>query len=100
MRNSICADSLITNCTLHKFQAVDGALVIEDCSGITLSALSLTECVGGIVLRSTRDSMIANCRSLRQAGDGPAVSVDAASANVARNGNQFGASVDDKSGGN
>lgn len=83
-------DSLITGCTLHKFQAADGAIVLKNCSGITLSSLSLTECVAGIVLQSTSDSMIANCRSLRQTGPNPVVSTDPASKNVAQHGNQFG----------
>ena len=84
-----CADSLITGCTLHKFQAADGALVFTNCSGITASSLSLTDCVAGIVLNSTSDSIIANCRSLRQTGDSPVLTVDSASKNVQQNGNQF-----------
>ncbi len=88
-------DSLITGCTLHQFQADDGAIVLKNCSGITLSSLSLTDCAAGIVLQATSDSMIANCRSLRQSGPTAAVTVDAASKNVAQHGNQFGAIAND-----
>lgn len=94
IRFTACADSLISDSTLHKFQSADGAIVITDCSGITLSSLSLTDCVAGIVLKSTSDSMVANCRILRKSGAGPALAVDADSQNVLQSDNQFGPDTD------
>ena len=89
IRFTDCADSLITGCTLHKFQAADAALIFTNCSGMTASSLSLTDCVAGIVLKSTSDSIVSNCRILRQTGDGPPLSSDAGSKNILQNGNQF-----------
>jgi nitrous oxidase accessory protein NosD len=89
IRFTDCADSLITGCTLHKFQSPDGALIFTNCSGMTASSLSITDCVGGIVLKATSDSLIANCRSLRQTGGAAALSIDSASKNIQQNGNQF-----------
>ena len=89
IRFNDCSDSLITGCTLHKFQARDAALIFTNCSGITASSLSLTDCVAGIVLQGTSDSIVSNCRILRQTGDGPPLSSDSGSKNILQNGNQF-----------
>jgi hypothetical protein len=54
-----------------------------------LTGLVLTDCDSGIVLKSTKDSIIANCRVARTNSTKPDLDVDSSSTDIGMNGNQF-----------
>lgn len=89
IRFTECADCVLANSTIHKFATPNGAVILERCSGFMLSGLVLTDCDSGIVLNSTKDSIIANCRVARTTSTKPDLAVDSSSADIGMNGNQF-----------
>jgi hypothetical protein len=89
IRFTDCADCVLANSTIHKFATPDGAVILERCSGFMLTGLVLTDCDSGIVLKSTKDSIIANCRVARTNSTKPDLDVDSSSTDIGMNGNQF-----------
>lgn len=83
-------DCIIANCTLHKFTTNAGALVLNRCNGFTISALNLSDCGSGIVLRETTDSTISNCRITRTAAGSTDITIDGSNRNIQLTGNAFG----------
>lgn len=61
IRFSRCRDCILANSTLHRFQTEDGAVVIEDCEGVSLLGLILTDCKSGIWIRGGSDILVENC---------------------------------------
>ena len=89
IRFTDCSDCVLSNSTIHKFATSDGAVILERCSGFVLTGLVLTDCDSGIVLKSTTDSIIANCRVARTTSTKPDLDVDISSTDIGVNGNQF-----------
>jgi len=91
-----CADCLIGNSTLHKFSTNVGAVILEGCKGFTITALNLSDCGSGIVLRETTDTTIANCRVTRTVAGSDDISIDSTNRRIALSGNVFSgtASID------
>lgn len=84
-----CRDCIFSNNTLHRFTTTEGALILEECSGMSVSGVNLSDCSSGIVLRNTTDTSITGCRVTRTAGDQPDVSIDPGNARIALHGNVF-----------
>ncbi|MGY8672209.1 MAG: right-handed parallel beta-helix repeat-containing protein [Verrucomicrobiia bacterium] len=84
------ADCLIANSTLHKFTTGDGALILRNCDGFTLSSLILTDCGSGIVLKDSSDVTITGCRVARTVDAGTDLTVDRSNRKILLNGNSFG----------
>lgn len=57
-----CSDCVVASSTLHRFATEGGALVLDGCTGFSLTGLNLSECGSGIVLRDTSDVTITGCR--------------------------------------
>jgi parallel beta-helix repeat protein len=89
IRFSDCADCVLASQTVHQFATEAGAIILERCSGFTLTGLNLSECQSGIVLKDTADSTIANCRVSRTAAGGVDVAIDASNRNILLSGNAF-----------
>jgi len=85
-----CSDCIIANSTLHKFTTGDGALVLNRCSGFTISALNLSDCGSGIVLTNTSDTTIASCRVSRTTAGATDISVDDSNKRIQLAANSFG----------
>jgi hypothetical protein len=62
IRFSRCRDCILANSTLHRFQTEDGAVVVEDCEGVSLLGLILTDCRSGIRIRGGSDILVENCQ--------------------------------------
>ena len=88
-----CADCILANSTIHKFATPDGAVILDQCSGFSLTGLLLTDCDSGIVLTSSKDTIIANCRVARTTTTEPDLAVDGSSSDIALSGNQFTGTV-------
>lgn len=84
-----CADCIVASSTLHKLSTASGALILNDCQGFTISAVTLTDCDSGIVLRDTSDTTIANCRVMRTAAGAADLSIDGSNRNIRLVGNAF-----------
>ena len=82
-------DCILSSSTIHAFAATDGAVVLKNCAGMTLNALSLTDCSSGIVLKNTKDTTISNCRVARVSDDKPGLLVDQTNAGITLTGNVF-----------
>lgn len=89
-----CSDCIISNSTLHKFTTGDGALLLNRCSGFTISALNLSDCGSGIVLTKTSDTTIASCRVSRTATGAADISIDDSNKKIQLMGNSFGGRTD------
>ena len=89
IRFTDCADCILANSTIHKFATPDGAVILDRCSGFSLTGLVLTDCDSGIVLKSTKDSIIANCRVARTTSTRPDLDIDSLSTDIGMSGNQF-----------
>ncbi len=89
-----CADCIVANSTLHKFTTGAGALILNRCNGFTISALNLSDCGSGIVLRGTSDTTIANCRVTRTAAGAADISIGHDNKKIQLVGNAFGGSTD------
>ena len=88
-----CSDCLITTSTIHQFATTSGAIILDRCQGFTLSALSLTDCGSGILLRNSKNTTIANCRISRTTASSFDVSVDDSNQDILLSGNAFAGSV-------
>ncbi len=84
-----CSDVVFADTSLHALLAPEGSLVLEDCAGFTLSGLSFTDCVSGIVLKRTQDVLVSGCRAARLPDGTPALSADAESGGIVLNANRF-----------
>ncbi len=62
IRFTNCRDCIISNSVLHKFQTEDGAIILDNCEGMSLSGLILTDCKSGIVDKGGSDNSIENCK--------------------------------------
>lgn len=62
IRFANCRDCILANSTLHRFQTEDGAVVIENCEGVSLLGLILTDCKSGIRIRGGGDILVENCQ--------------------------------------
>lgn len=85
-----CSDCLIAGSTIHRFATDAGALVLNRCSGFVLSALHLSDCGSGIVLKETAETTISNCRITRTAAGASDISIDASNRKIQLVGNAFG----------
>jgi hypothetical protein len=86
-----CTDCVLASSTLHRFATPHGAVVLDHCSGFLLTALNLSDCSSGIVLRHSSDTTIANCRVTRMAENGTSVSAGESNSNILLSGNAFDA---------
>ncbi|MCP4786288.1 MAG: hypothetical protein GY903_17995 [Fuerstiella sp.] len=93
-----CDDCILSSSTLHRFSTSDGAVILDQCSGFLLNALSLSDCDSGIVLRETTDTTIANCRVIRMTAGGKSVSAGESNSRIRLNGNSFSTPPDVASG--
>lgn len=62
IRFSNCRDCVFANSVLHKFQTEGGAIILENCEGMSLSGLILTDCISGILVEGGSDNSIENCK--------------------------------------
>lgn len=86
-------DCIFSNNTLHQFDTADGAVILEDCTGLTLSSLSLTVCGAGIVLRGCRDITLNACRVSRTKAGGMDLKADETNHDLLMSGNAFSGAV-------
>ncbi|MCP4507130.1 MAG: hypothetical protein GY826_12175, partial [Fuerstiella sp.] len=93
-----CDDCILSSSTLHRFSTSDGAVILDQCSGFLLNALSLSDCDSRIVLRETTDTTIANCRVIRMTAGGKSVSAGESNSRIRLNGNSFSTPPDVASG--
>ncbi len=82
-------DCVLSGNTITRFATDKGGVILRGCSGMLLSALSLTDCGSGIVLTDTSDSTISSCRISRTASERSDVSVDATNKRITFVGNAF-----------
>jgi hypothetical protein len=88
-----CADCILSSFTAHRFATRDGAIVIDGCSGMILTGISVTDCDSGFVLRNCTDCTISSCRVARTATGAFDLLVDEASRNITLFGNAFAGAV-------
>lgn len=62
IRFSDCRDCIFSNSVMHDFQTEDGAVILENCAGMSLSGLILTDCKSGILVKGGKDNSIENCK--------------------------------------
>lgn len=91
------ADCIIANNSLHKFATNSGALILNECSGFTISGLNVSDCESGIVVQRCSDISVNNCRFTRLPEGVPAVSVDAESIAIEQTANAITAHRSDNS---
>jgi hypothetical protein len=93
IRFTDCDDCIVANSTMHQFATSDGAVILERCSGMSLTGLLLTDCGSGIVLKETSATAIANCRVSRTADGATDLSVDGSNKDIGLSGNRFAGKV-------
>jgi parallel beta-helix repeat protein len=93
IRFTNCDDCILANSTIHKFATQDGAIILDRCSGFSLTGLVLSDCDSGIVLTSSKDTIIANCRVARTTTTEPDLAVDGSCSDIELSGNQFTGTV-------
>ena len=86
-----CTDCIFANSTIHKFATQEGAVILNRCSGFSLTGLLLTNCNSGIILRETSDTTIANCRVAKTTGAD--LHVDESNQGIKLNGNSFSGEI-------
>jgi parallel beta-helix repeat protein len=84
-----CSDCVIANSTLHKFASDAGAVILDRCSGFTLSGLNLSDCGSGFVLSNTTDTTISSCRVTRTMNGSSDISINSSNKNILLIGNAF-----------
>lgn len=84
-----CADCILANSTIHRFATQNGAVILDQCSGFSLTGLLLTECGSGIVLKGTSDTTIANCRVTRTTSSRSDLDIDGSNTDIDLTGNRF-----------
>src|SRR5690606_13470434 len=84
------ADCIVSNSTIHKFATDLGAVILNRCSGFSLSGLNLSDCGSGFVLNNTTDTTISNCRVTRTTTGSPDIAIDGSNKNILLSGNAFG----------
>lgn len=89
IRFTNCRDCVLGLSTIHAFATPDGAVILDGCSGCTLSGLNLSDCGSGIRLRNSRDCTITGCRVTRTQPGAADLDIDAASSAIALSGNTF-----------
>jgi hypothetical protein len=87
------SDCLIANSTLHKFTTGDGALILNNCDGFTLSSLILSDCGSGIVLTNSKDVTIIGCRIARTTEGQTDLAIDRSNKRIRLVGNSFNGST-------
>lgn len=86
-----CADCIFANSTIHKFATQEGAVILDRCSGFSLTGLLLTNCDSGIILKGTSDTTVANCRVAGTVGAD--LNIDKSNRGIKLNGNSFSGKV-------
>lgn len=85
-----CSDCLLSSSVLHNFATDSGAVILDHCSGFTLTGLNLFDCGSGIVLKDTVDTLITGCRVARTAAGQSDLQVDGGCRGISLYGNSFG----------
>lgn len=80
---------IIANSTLHRFTTPEGALLLTNCTSMSINGLNLSDCASGIVLKNTTDSIIASCLVTGTAKSSPDIDIDASNQRIQLNGNHF-----------
>ena len=83
------ADCIVSNNVLHSLATDQGSLILQNCSGFTLSGLNLSDCGSGIRLRETSDTLISRCHVMRTADGFPDIDIDATNQNIHLTANVF-----------
>lgn len=86
------ADCILSNSTIHHFATDAGAVILEACSGFTITGLNLSDCDSGIVLRETSDTTLANCRVMRTKNGAADIAIDQSNRGIRLSGNSWGGS--------
>jgi parallel beta-helix repeat protein len=89
IRFTDCSDCLLGNSVLHNFATEDGAVILEGCSGFTITGLNLSDCGSGLMLRNTTDTTISGCRVTRTTGDAADIDIDDSNQGIVLTGNSF-----------
>lgn len=93
IRFTNCDDCILASSTIHQFDTPDGAILLDQCSGFSLSGLVLSDCGSGIVLKNSSQTTIANCRASRIASGAADLAVDASNEKIQLLGNGFSGEV-------
>lgn len=80
---------IIANSTLHRFTTPTGALLLTNCTGMSISGLNLSDCASGIVLKNTTDSIIANCLITGTVKPKPDFDIDSSNQRILLDGNNL-----------
>lgn len=89
LRFENCRDCLITASSIRGAITPEGALRLENCDGFVISALNLSECASGLVLKGCNDTVITGCRVGRLPDGAAALVVDADSRGILIESNRF-----------
>ncbi|MCA9051395.1 MAG: right-handed parallel beta-helix repeat-containing protein [Planctomycetaceae bacterium] len=84
-----CEDCVLSSSAIHRFETLDGAVILDGCSGMTLSALNLSDCGSGLVLTNTTDTTVIGCRVTRTSADHADIRIDENSRRIQLIGNSF-----------
>jgi len=80
---------IIANSTLHRFTTPTGALLLTNCTGMSINGLNLSDCASCIVLKNTTDSIIANCLITGTVKPRSDLDVDSSNQRIRLNGNNL-----------
>lgn len=84
-----CSDCIIANSTLHQFATDAGAVILNRCSGFTLSGLNVSDCGSGFVLTDTSDTTISSCRVTRTTDNASDILINSSNNHITLVGNTF-----------
>ncbi|MCF6311618.1 MAG: right-handed parallel beta-helix repeat-containing protein [Verrucomicrobiales bacterium] len=87
-------DCVLSSSTIHAAKNPAGAVQLNNCSNMLLSALNLTENAVGISLNKTDGATISNCRISRTLEGGADIIIGADNKNIQLSGNAFSGKSD------
>ncbi|MCB1230983.1 MAG: right-handed parallel beta-helix repeat-containing protein [Verrucomicrobiae bacterium] len=82
-------DCVVSGTSIHAATSTDGALILENCDGFVINGVNLTDCARGIVVKSSKDVLIGNCRVARTANGAADLEVDPDCREIMLGSNQF-----------
>ena len=83
------SDCILANSTIHQFATEEGAVILQDCDGMNLTGLNLSDCGSGILLSGCSNTSLIGCRATRTAKASFDLRIDESNESITLSGNAF-----------